>query len=165
MLLADYVAVDESSMKAQVVGGGISILGVNSRTGLSAPFGLLIMVEVPSSLYGAECSIEITLEDAAGVVVLVPVAGQREPFQINQTLKLDAPPLQAADDPKGFLMARTMVALMFPTGLPLDSAEGYRLRLKIDGETRDDWTAGFIVTSKGTSDAPPAAAESAADPG
>src|SRR5713101_8401753 len=76
MLLADYVAVDESSKKAQVVGGGIAILGVNSRTGMSAPFGVLVIIEVPSSLYGAECTIEITLEDAAGVIVLVPVAGQ-----------------------------------------------------------------------------------------
>ncbi len=165
MLLADYVAVDESSKKAQVVGGGIAILGVNSRTGMSAPFGVLVIIEVPSSLYGAECTIEITLEDAAGVIVLVPVAGQGEPFQINQTLKLDAPPLQAPDDPKGFLTARAMLALMFPTGLPLDSAEGYRLRLTIDGETRDDWTDGFIVTGEATPDASSAATKSEADPG
>lgn len=159
MLLADYVAVDESSKKVQVVGGGITTLGVNSRTGWSAPFGVLVIVEVPPGLYGAECSAEITIEDAAGDVVLVPGGGQGEPFRINQTLKFDAPPLQSPDDPKNFLTARTMLALMLPTGLPLAPREGYRLRLKIDGETRDEWTDGFIVTSTGTSDAgqsPPA---------
>jgi hypothetical protein len=154
ILLADYVAIDGSSKKVQVVGGGITILGVNSRTGLSAPFGVLVVIEAPSSLYGAEFSADVTIEDAAGgAVILLLGEGPGEPVQIKQTIKLDAPPLQAPDDPKDFLTARTMLALMFPVGLPLAPGAGYRVRLKIDGETRSEWTDGFIVTSKGTPDA------------
>jgi hypothetical protein len=153
ILLADYVAIDGSSKKLQVVGGGITILGVNSRTGLSAPFGVLVVVEAPSSLYGAECSVDVTIEDAAGAVALLPGEGPGEPLQLKQTIKLDAPALQAPDDPKDFLTARVMLALMFSVGLPLAPGAGYRVRLKIDGETRSEWTDGFIVTSKGTPDA------------
>jgi hypothetical protein len=64
---------------------------------------------------------------------------------MGQDVSFQEPNLPVSDSIKTFLPARAQLAIGFPIGLPLEPKRGYRWRVVIDGDTRDDWTESFIV--------------------
>lgn len=149
-LLADY-AVTDGQGKLNVVGGGITGVGQNPNTGLTLAFALYVSVTVPPGLYEEQCAVEIVLEDAAGDLVNVPGPAPGMPPQVlrvGQAVTFEEPRFnfpQPVSAPRHYLPARAQWVMSFATGLPLAPGPGYAWRVRIDGETRDDWIERFVV--------------------
>jgi hypothetical protein len=146
LLIGDFVAVDALSSKLSVVGGGVTVLGL-ATGGNTAPFGVYVSVTVPPAQYGESSHVELVLEEAGGAPAEVPSLpdGMPKPLRMGQDVAFHEPKLPGSDSIKMFLPARAQLAIGFPIGLPLEPTRGYRWRVVIDGDTRDDWTESFIV--------------------
>jgi len=145
LLLADYAAVDAAG-KLNVIGGGITLVGFNPQAGLTAPFAVVVSVSVPPELYGAECSVEIVLEDDGGGAVSLPgPAGEVQSIRVGQAVIFERPVFNGSHVPQGAIRARTHWVMAFSTGLPLAIGQRYVWRVRIDHETRPDWTEEFFV--------------------
>lgn len=145
LLLADYAAVDAAS-KLNVIGGGLTLVGFNPEPGLTAPFAVVASVGVPPGLYGAECSVEIILEDSSGEPVSLPgPTGETQTMRVGQAITFERPTFPVAHVPQGVMGARVQWVLAFSTGLPLAVGQRYVWRVKIDHDTRDDWIEEFFV--------------------
>lgn len=150
LLIADYASVDVAG-KLNVIGGGLTVIGQADRvgpggpTGFTAPFGLVVSVGVGPTLYRSECALEVALEDSKGEVVELPgPAGQPQKMRIAQNVVFEEPNLPAGV-PRSSLRARSLLVLMFNGGLPLAIGQRYVWRVRIDHDTRDDWTEEFSV--------------------
>ena len=145
LLLADFAAADPQN-KLNIIGGGLTLVGFNPQVGLTVPFGLAVSVGVPSKLYDAEASVEIILEDAVGDPVTVPApVGPPQPMRVGQAITFEKPSFPGVHVPSGLMGARMQWVLGFNTGLPLPPGQRYVWRVKIDHDTRDDWTEEFYV--------------------
>ena len=146
LLIGDFVAVDAMSSKLSVVGGGVTVLGL-APGGNTAPFGVYVSITVPPAQYGESSHVELVLEEAGGAPAEVPAPpdGTPKPLRMGQDVSFQEPNLPVSDSIKTFLPARAQLAIGFPIGLPLEPKRGYRWRIVIDGDTRDDWTESFIV--------------------
>lgn len=152
LLIADYISADAVG-KLNLIGGGLSIIGtqpdaLGASVGNSAPFGIVVSVAVGAELYGTEASFELVLEDSAGKPVALPSPDGKgtQTMRIAQNVMLEEPsyPL-GMGIPRRTLPARTQWVLMFVAGLPLPPAALYRWRVKIDHDSRDEWTEPFYV--------------------
>lgn len=148
MFVADYAATDTVG-KINLIGAGVTGVGVNQAIGSTTPFALFVSVAVPPKFYNVESAVEIVLQDAGGNLVSVPGASPglpAQPLRVGQAVRFDEPRfLQPVDVPPKFLYARVNWALSFATGLPLTPGEGYVWRVSIDGNSRDEWTERFVV--------------------
>jgi len=148
ILIADYAVADQGG-KVNIIGGGLTGVGLNPDTRLSAPFALFVQVGVPPQFYNAECSVEILLQDSAGQLVELPGPAPglpQQPVRVGQAVRFEEPRLpQPVNAPVRYLPARAQWALGFATGLPLTAGQGFAWRVMIDGETRDDWIERFVV--------------------
>jgi hypothetical protein len=148
LFLADYAATDPAG-KVNVIGGGVTGVGMNPATRTTTPFTLFASVAVPPPLYNAECAVEIILQDSAENLVSVPGPAPgmpAQPLRVGQAVRFEEPRFpQPVSSPARFLYARTQWVLGFATGLPLTPGEGYTWRVNIDDNTRDDWTERFVV--------------------
>src|SRR5262249_44723846 len=102
-------------------------------------------VSVPPKLYNAECAIEIVLEDSTGTPVALPgPTGEAQVMRVGQAVRFEEPkPLPGI--PRHTLRSRTQWVLAFATGLPLPVGQRYAWRVKIDHQTRGDWTEEFVL--------------------
>lgn len=150
LLLADYASVDAAG-KLNVIGGGLTVIGQPAQvvpggpTGFTASFGLIVSVTVDPTLYRSECALEVALEDSKGELVELPgPAGRPQKMRIAQNVVFDesAP---VAGVPRSLLRARTLLVLMFNNGLPLAIGQRYVWRVRIDHDSRDDWTEEFFI--------------------
>lgn len=145
LVLADYAAIDPAN-KVNIIGSGLNILGFNREASVTAPFALVVSVRVPPTYYEAECSVEIVLEDPAGTQVLLPgPTGEAQPMRVGQAVRFDRPSFQGIHVPQGAIHARSQWVLYFSGGLPLSVGQPYVWRVRIDHESRDDWTEEFFV--------------------
>lgn len=145
LLIADYVAADAAG-KLNVVGGGLGVLGLNQETGFTAPFGVVVIIAVPPNLDGAETSVEVILEDSTGAPVGLPgPAGEPQIMRVAQNVTFEEKNLSAVGVPRRALRPRYQWILMFGAGLPLSINQRYLWRVKLDHETRDEWTEEFVV--------------------
>lgn len=150
LLLADYAVADPAA-KINALGAGLTVMGINVTSGLTAGFSLIVQIGVPSTLYNAECSVEVLLEDSGGGLVGVPLATglpqqSTQPIRIGQVVRFDPPRLPApVSMPSSYLPARVQFVLNFTMGLPLMPGQGYGWRVKLDDASRDDWVEKFVV--------------------
>jgi hypothetical protein len=148
LFLADYAIADPTG-KVNAIGAGLTAVAINPASGLTAGFALFVQIGVPPEFYGVECAVEIALEDAGGQLVELPSQAPglpAQPLRVGQAVRLNEPQfLQPVNAPTRYLPARIQWVLGFATGLPLAVAQGYRWRVRIDGETRDDWIERFVV--------------------
>jgi len=136
-----------------MIGGGLSVVGVQGTeagpiAGNTAPFGVVFSIAVARELYGEECSAELVLEDSTGRPVSLPTPDGKgeQVLRVAQNVTFEEPNFPpGARVPRGSMLARTQWVLMFPAGLTLTPGGVYRWRLKIDHETRADWTEPFYV--------------------
>jgi hypothetical protein len=144
LLVADYASADVGG-KLNVIGGGIAVLGHVPTAGQTAPFALVVWITVPPRHYNAECAVEIVLEDASGNPISLPgPTGQAQVMRVGQAVRFEEPKLLPGVA-RHVLRSRTQYVLAFPTGLPLPVGQQYVWRVKIDHQTRDDWTEQFVV--------------------
>jgi hypothetical protein len=155
MLMADYAQAEGG--KLNVIGGGITVAGRSPNIAVTAPFSLVVSVEVPPDHYDSEAAVEIILEDPAGDVVTVPGAAtddERWPVvRVSQTARFTGPIVPPylrfpEQFQQGYLPSRVYMVIGFPTGLPLPSGAAYLWRVAVDGQTRDAWTERFVVAEQ-----------------
>lgn len=144
LLIADYASAD-SAGKLNVVGGGLGALGFVPNIGQTSSFVLVVWITVPPRHYNAECAVEIVLEDSTGNPVSLPgPTGVSQVVRVGHAVRFEEPKA-VAGIPRGTLRARMQWVLAFATGLPLPVGQRYRWRVKIDTESRDDWTEDFVI--------------------
>lgn len=149
LLLAD-VGTSDASGKLNVLGAGWQVTAGPPVP----PQALAVLLEVPWSRVGQQVPIVLTLTDADGQPVLVGGAdGQPVPLTLQQAVEASAVPGLPEGAP---VLVRVLLNLQ---GLPLEGNQSYRWELQVDGETREDWSAGFHVVAladQGGAPQPPA---------
>jgi hypothetical protein len=137
IFLADY-AVADAGGKVTMVGGGISIAGFNPASGTTAPFTVIAAVSFDPKFIGDSPAIELSLETDQGQLVGLP--GQTVPLRVGTSDKLNQPELPGAYVPNDAVRPKAQIIMQFQNGLPLAPGNTYRWRVKVDHETRPEWT-------------------------
>jgi hypothetical protein len=150
LFLADYASAEAG--KLNMIGGGLGLIGNASQVsdgaplGFTAPFVVVVSVAVPPELYGAECAVEVALEDSMGAPVSLPgPIGESQVMRVAQNVTFSEALFPGTPVPKMTLRARMQWLLTFNAGLPLSIGQRYVWRIRIDGDTRDEWTEEFFV--------------------
>jgi hypothetical protein len=147
LLIADYGVIDQQLGKITIVGGGLTIIGTPPNTEHTAPFAILAVVDFDSKHIGQRPMIELALEQENGQ--LVPMPGPPDQTRFVHIASNDV--LKTRNDMGEFLIPpkvirpRVTLMIMLQNGLPLQPGHTYTWRLKIDDETRDEWTEPFYV--------------------
>lgn len=148
VLIADTALVDASS-KVNALGLGWRVTAVQQPMGLTPPFTLIVLIEVPARYIGEQLVLSLTLLNESGESVSLP--GLARPaeangpvFVLQQTLYVapsSVPDMQLPDD----FPSRLQATVQFPTGLPLPSGATYRWEIEIDGKRDPRWSCTFYV--------------------
>jgi hypothetical protein len=148
LLLADYGVVD-SQGKITIVGGGITIAGIPPNTNATAPFAVLGVIDFDQKYVGQRVAMELALEQDNGDLVPMPgapdSADHAQYVRIAANEELKSPTVTWGRVPYRAVRPRHTLMLMFQNGLPLRQGHTYTWRLKIDDETRDEWTEEMYV--------------------
>lgn len=151
LILADYAVLDGGG-KLNLIGGGLSVIGqqvpVGSvvASGFTAPFYVALIVSVSPDLIGAEAALELALEDDNGQPVPMPgPTGEPQLLRVAQNVTFQVQDLSNIGVPGKVTPAKVQWVLAFTNGLPLALGKRYTWRVRLDGNTRDDWTESFFV--------------------
>lgn len=135
MLLAD--AAEAVNGKLYILGGGWSVTGPGP-----VPFAIAIKVEVPWDQANMQHNLRLELVDSDGHPVMVAQEQEQEPrpLVINGDFEVGRPP----GLPRGTPLD-SVLAISFPSGLPLEAGTRFEWRLAINGEGRQDWRVTFTT--------------------
>lgn len=145
VLVADYIGIDAGN-KLNAVGVGFTLHGIEA-TGLSSPFSVAVLVDIPPKYNGHEFSVSLELHDdiLGQVVQLTGPSGQLEAMRVQQVGKVEphsAPP--GVWLPQG-MFGRVQLNLAFANGLPLKPGTLYSWRAELNGQKRKGWRAQFGI--------------------
>lgn len=147
ILLADY-AVGVGG-KLTVVGGGISVIGLIPNTYQTGPFAVVAIVTFDPSFIGESPAVELLLEDHDGRPVVLPGAvgpqGQPQYIRVGLANPLQRVALQNLHIPTEAARPSVQIVLNFNAGLVLTPGQRYTWRIKVDQDTREEWTAWMYV--------------------
>jgi hypothetical protein len=134
ILIADFANVDASG-KLNLLGGGVAITAIDSRSGTTAPLTLVVISSVDPRFIGEDYAIEVGLYSNDGQLVVPPgpVEGA-QPIRFGRPVTVE--PLRAPQGsyiPPGSVWPSTQLILNFQNGLPLATGRGYEWRVSIDG--------------------------------
>ena len=147
LLIADYAGADQSG-KLNVIGGGIQVVGFDPQTGVTAPFAVVAELQFPSQVFNEDYSFELILEDAGDEAVTLPgivPGGEHQTMRIGHNAKVEEPSFPGRNVPRRSLPSRANWVINLNTGIPLPPGQVYHWRVKIDLDTRDDWSLPFFV--------------------
>lgn len=149
MMLADFANFD-ASRKINVIGGGLTVIGFDAGSGATAPHAIVATVTFGTEFIGETPAIELALEHDDGSIVALP--SPAGPLGEPQFLRVGtADPLKPSvlpgnvTIPHDAIRPRAHFVMYFANGLPLALGHSYTWRIKIDHETRDEWTTTFHV--------------------
>jgi hypothetical protein len=149
ILLADYAVIDPQQGKLTVVGGGLSFIGMPPNTNATAPFAVVATVDFAPKFEGHRAEIELALEQEDGTLVPMPgapeSAGHTQYIRVASMEELKAGNITWGRVPEGVSRPRHTLMLTFQNGLPLKQGQMYLWRVKIEDETRDEWTESMYV--------------------
>jgi hypothetical protein len=137
IIIADYAVADQQG-KVTLVGAGVTVLGVNPAAGMTAPFAVVANASFDPKFVGDNPAFEVSLETNDGQLVQMP--GQSHPLRVATSEKLPLTVLPGADVPNDAARPKAQIILQFQNGLPLAPGHGYKWRVKVDGETHEEWT-------------------------
>ena len=147
ILLADYAVVDGGG-KLTIVGGGISVVPV-ANTGLTVPISVVAIATFAPEFVGESPAVELLLEDQSGQPFALPGAagpmGRPQYVRVGASNPLQPTVLQNQHIPRDAAQPKVQFLLSFQTGLPLLPGQRYTWRVRIDGDSRDEWTEGLYV--------------------
>ena len=129
--IADFVNVDAGG-KANVIGGGVLLLGFDPQQGVTTPFAIFVRLvsPVPTTDHPA---VEIVLVDASGQPVQVPgPMGENQAIRISQVIEFSAPAVPGVHIPAGAIPSVSQFAINFSNGLPLAPGHSYSWRVQLD---------------------------------
>ncbi|MGO9157011.1 hypothetical protein [Mycobacterium sp.] len=146
--IADYVVIDQQG-KATIVGAGVTIAGVNLQSGMTAPFAVLVSASFAPQFVGEDPAVELSLETEDHQLVQMPglldSTGQPQYLRVATSEKLLPTVLPGANIPADIIRPKAQILLNFQNGLPLAPGHAYVWRVKIDGDTRPEWTEMLYV--------------------
>lgn len=147
LLLADYAIVD-SSGKINMIGGGVTVLGLNQQTATTAPHAVIAVISFGTEFIGETPAVELSLEHENGALVEIPGPGGLPQFlRVGQAEQLKPLMLQGLHVPNDAVRPTIQFVMHFATGLPLATGHTYAWRVRVDHQTRDEWTETFFVPS------------------
>lgn len=144
--LADFANTDGAG-KVNVIGAGVSVLGVDVSQGLSARFTLWVNVQVPSSYCPAEFPVEVALLDGKGDLIALPgpVDGATQPLRIGQVVHVERPSATLSPGIRDHIGSQVQMVFDFSNGLPLAIGGLYEWRVRVDGDDTIEWRYPFAV--------------------
>lgn len=129
--IADFVNVDQGG-KANIIGGGLTLLGFDAQQGVTHPFAIFVRVSSPLPREDRP-ALEIVLVDASGQPVLVPgPMNEPQAIRISQVIEFPAPAHPGVHIPAGAVPSVSQYAINFSNGLPLAPGHSYSWRVQID---------------------------------
>ena len=132
-----------------IVGGGVTILGVNVESGMTAPFSVLVWVTFAPNFVGDNPAVELSLETDENQLVQLPgfldSAGQPQYLRVATSDTLLPTVMPGAVIPDGVVRPKAQMLMQFQNGLPLTPGHMYRWRVKVDGDTHNDWTETMFI--------------------
>lgn len=145
LIIADYVSIVDGG-KVTVVGGGLTAVNVNPQVGFTAPFGVYVSVTVPPELAGEETALELVLEDVNGEPVGIQgPTGEAQAIRIGQNITFEEQRYAPFAVPPRLMRPRHQMALNIAQGMPLLIDRLYVWRVKLDHDSRNDWTEQMYV--------------------
>jgi hypothetical protein len=145
ILLADF-ANSDSVGKVNVIGAAWQVTA-RLPTGLTPALTLVVLVNLPPRYYGEQFAFGVSLYDEPGDIVRLPLpgpVGEAQALRIQQVAKAERPNVPGVVIPSNSLPSQTQFILSFPGGLLLTPGL-YYWQVEIDGNTRPDWRAEFLV--------------------
>ena len=132
-----------------IVGAGVSVVGINVLTGLTAPISVVATATFDPQFLGDRPAIELSLE-TDGQLVQLPgpadaIGGEPQYLRVGTSEQLPPTVLQGATIPNDLIRPKAQMLMQFQTGLPLAPGRLYVWRVKIDHLTRDEWTQPMYV--------------------
>lgn len=149
LLMADFAALDPQG-KLNLLGGGVNIIGYDPMQGVTARFTVVGRVRIPAKYTPTDVTVEISLLDDAGDVVLLG-APNSQPFRLAQVAKIEKPNVIGMPTLPPELLAQHIMVLDIP-GLPLQPGRTYSWSLRVDGDEENARRQTFLVPGIG---APP----------
>jgi hypothetical protein len=135
LILAD--AAQAVAGKLHILGGGWSIIVAG------APFAVAFKVEIPYSRGADQHEWRLSLVDADGQPVLVPMnpePAEPEPLVVGASFCTGIPPGITPGTPLDYVYTWS-----FGPGLPLLPNGRYQWQFELDGQTHEDWSLGFTT--------------------
>jgi hypothetical protein len=142
IVIADYAVADPTG-KLTMVGAGIGITGINPATGQTAPLAVVAIIDFDPKFIGESPAVELALETSEGQLVALP--GQPGPLRVGTSEKLNPTLLPGANVPNHAVRPKATILMMFQNGLPLTAGTGYLWRVRVDQDTRPEWTETIYV--------------------
>lgn len=136
LLLADAVSQDDTTKKVHALG-----LGWSMTASPTPPMAVILLLKIPWDKTNQRHRYQITLVDSDGhAVAMTGPDGATVAVQVTGEFEAGRPP----GIPPGMPVDMSQVITVGP-GMPLAAGQLYQWRLEINGEAREDWTAGFYV--------------------
>lgn len=130
IILADFVNIDQAG-KANLIGVGLRIFGLDENTKMTSPFGILVTLSAPLAVDDPP-AFELLLTTATGELVQLPGTGGNQPLRIAQNVDFVPPSVPGLSIPRGTLPSMVQFAINFNTGLPLKGGNSYQFRAQLD---------------------------------
>ena len=143
IILADYAAADDKG-KLNIVGGGISIVGINPQTQSTGAFSVVAIVSFAPTFIGESPAIELQLEDEHGEIFVMP-GDPSQKLRAGVANELKPSDILGLTLPGNAVRLKSQIVMQFMNGLPLEPGHTYSWRLKVDHVTRDERTESLYV--------------------
>jgi len=144
VLLADFANADPAN-KLNVIGGGITMLGFDPNIGATRPHAVVARISFPPKFVGESPALELALEHDDGSLVTLPGPMGPQFLRVGTADALKPVVVQGANVPPNTLRPSSQFVMYFASGLPLEPNRHYIWRVKIDHDTREEWTETFYV--------------------
>ncbi|KZS82298.1 hypothetical protein A4G29_12270 [Mycobacterium kansasii] len=146
VLLADFANADPAN-KVNMIGGGVSVLSFDSDAGTTTPHAVVAKVSFPPRFVGESPAIELALEHDDGSLVTLPGPMGPQFLRVGAAAPLKPAVFPGFNVPPNTLRSSSQFVMYFASGLPLEPNKRYCWRVKIDHDTREEWTETFYVVT------------------
>lgn len=143
IILADYAAADDTG-KLNIVGGGISIVGINPQTQATPAISVVATVSFDPAFIGESPAVELQLEDEHGEIFVMP-GDPPQKLRAGVSSEVKSSGVAGLTVPGNAVRPKSQIVMQFMNGLPLKPGHTYRWRVKVDHMTRDEWTESLYV--------------------
>lgn len=146
ILLADFANVDGQG-KINAVGAGITNFMMGPGAQATSPFAVVVVIMIEPKHVGSDYAFSLELHDITrGHIAKVGggPGGQMQPLRAQQSITVEPFQVQAPFAKPDHARAQNIIAMNFPTGLPLQPGT-YEWKVSIDTQTRQQWRYRFHV--------------------
>jgi hypothetical protein len=146
ILLADFANAD-SANKLNIIGAGITMIPFVPATNQTAPHAVVAKVSFPPRFVGESPAVELALEHDDGTLVTLPGQTGQQFLRVGHAQALKPAVSANVEVPPNTVRPSHQFVMHFANGLPLQPNRLYTWRIKIDHDTREEWTETFYVTT------------------